>query len=96
MPQVTQSPLALSDLNEIWRYIAPNSVIAAHRFLQQFAEKCELLASHPEIGQSRPEFATGRYRSFTLGAYVIYYQPVADGIFVARVLHGSRDHKAFL
>ena len=48
------------------------------------------------MGELRVEFATGRYRSFTVGNYVIYFVPASGGIRIARVLHGARDHNALL
>jgi plasmid stabilization system protein ParE len=48
------------------------------------------------MGQLRTEFAAGEYRSFSVGSYVIFFQPTRDGILVARVLHGSRDHYSVL
>ena len=51
---------------------------------------------HPEMGELRAEFATGCYRSFSVGNYVIYYAPAPDGILIARVLHGARDHNSLL
>ncbi len=53
---------------------------------------CGLLATSPEMGELRTEFSTGTYRSFSVGNYVIYFKPAVDGVRVARVLHGSRDH----
>jgi len=38
----------------------------------------------------------GRPRCFSSGNYLIVYQPSADGIEVARVVHGSRDVKSLL
>jgi plasmid stabilization system protein ParE len=34
--------------------------------------------------------------SFSIGNYVIYYRPAVDGIRVARIVHGARDHDALL
>jgi plasmid stabilization system protein ParE len=48
------------------------------------------------MGQLRTEFTTGQYRSFSVGSYVIFFRPTTDGIMVARVLHGSRDHYSVL
>jgi len=48
------------------------------------------------MGERRPEFATGQYRSFSVGNYVIYFRPIEDGILVARVQHGARDHRGLL
>ena len=68
----------------------------AESFLDLIQRTCEILATQPEMGELRTEFATGRYRSFSVGNYVIYFRPVSDGIFIARVLHGARDHNALL
>ncbi len=32
-----------------------------------------------------------RMRRFSIGSYVVYYQPIEDGIRVIRVLHGARE-----
>jgi len=98
MARVQRSSQAELDLVEIGIYIARQSGRreTAVRFLDKIDEECRLLASHPEMGQLRPEFATGKYRSSVVGNYVIYYVPSEDGIIVARVLHGSRDHQALL
>ncbi|HJS09301.1 MAG TPA: type II toxin-antitoxin system RelE/ParE family toxin [Pirellulales bacterium] len=49
------------------------------------------LAKNPEIGERRPEFKTGEFRSSLIGRYVIFYRPTADGIEVARIVRGERD-----
>jgi len=51
---------------------------------------CELIATRPQLGRRREELAPG-LRSFPAGSYFIFYQPIADGIEVVRVLHASRD-----
>jgi plasmid stabilization system protein ParE len=48
------------------------------------------------MGELRSEFSTGAYRSFSVGNYVIYFKPAVDGVRIARVLHGSRDHGELL
>ena len=42
------------------------------------------------MGRPRDELAPG-LRSFAFGRYVVFIQPLADGIDVVRVLHSSRD-----
>ena len=49
-----------------------------------------MLADAPFAGRPRPERARG-VRSFAVGNYLIFYRPVADGIEVARILHGARN-----
>jgi toxin ParE1/3/4 len=65
-------------------------------FLDLIYQTCEMLASNPEMGEVRREFITGLYRRFTVGNYVIYFRPIDNGIRVARILHGARDHEALL
>jgi len=42
------------------------------------------------MGKSRDELAAG-LRSFPIGQYIIFYQPVPGGVDIVRVLHGARD-----
>jgi toxin ParE1/3/4 len=90
MPTVIRTNRAESDLCEIWLYISEQSVAAADQFLETIEDKCQLLAAHPELGQSRPELAP-RLRSFSVGRYVIFYRPIEDGIELVRVIYGGRD-----
>ncbi|MCH8922236.1 MAG: type II toxin-antitoxin system RelE/ParE family toxin [Planctomycetes bacterium] len=98
MPHVERSPAAEQDLFEIGVCIAEQSgnEEIAYRFLDTIDETVGLLARYPEMGELREEFATGLYRSFTVGNYVIFYRPISSGIQVARVLHGARDHRSLL
>jgi toxin ParE1/3/4 len=81
---------AQRDLDEIWDYIAQESVAAANRLIDTIVATCHRLASQPEMGRLRPELAPN-LRSFPVRNYVTFYRPTQDGIEVARVLHGSRD-----
>ena len=98
MPRLEISPAANGDLVEIGLYIARQSGSRqrTESFLDSIHQICEMLATQPEIGEIRAEFATGRYRSFSVGNYVIYFCPAPDGICIARVLHGARDHHTLL
>ncbi len=98
MPRLEISPAANRDLVEIGLYIAQQSGSRqrADSFLASIVETCKMLAAQPEMGELRTEFATGRYRSFSVGNYVIYFCPTPDGICIARVLHGARDRHALL
>jgi toxin ParE1/3/4 len=57
--------------------------------------KLHMLSMQPMMGQARDELAP-RVRSLPFGRYVIFYQPLDDGIDVVRVLHAARDvHSQF-
>jgi len=98
MPRLEISPAATNDLVEIGLYIARQSGSRqrADSFLDSIVATCEMLATQPEMGELRVEFATGQYRSFSVGSYVIYFRPMQGGIRIARILHGARDHHMLL
>jgi len=82
--------LAESDLCKIWLYIARDNPDAADQFIDKLRVQCQRLASTPQQGRPRPEFAVD-LRSYRVGNYFIFYFPTGTGIEVARVLHGARD-----
>ena len=90
MSNVTYSKLADRDLDEIWDYIAQDSIFQADRLWQRMKEKLEYLAKWQTIGRPRPEFTKG-CRSFPFGNYCFYFRPTDSGIEVLRILHSARD-----
>ena len=90
MARVTRRPQAEADILEIWDYIAEDSIVEADRWVDRLDEKLSLWATQPMRGHARDELAPG-IRSLSFGRYVVFFEPLADGIDVVRVLHGSRD-----
>jgi len=90
MARVTRRPQAEADILEIWDYIAEDSLVDADRWVDGLDAKLALWATQPMMGRNRGELAPG-VRSFAFGRYVVFFQPLLDGIDVVRVLHGSRD-----
>jgi toxin ParE1/3/4 len=90
LPEVTHTVRAEADLDEIWFYIAVDTVAAADNLLDDIDKSCRLLAMEPNAGRLRPELAP-HLRSFPVGRYVLFYRPQDDGIEVVRVLHSARD-----
>ena len=90
MTRILRREAAKSDLKEIWKYIALDSTERANGFLRTLNDKMEAKAKNPLMGRERDEVMPG-LRSFPFGRYVIFYQPLQDGIDVVRVLHGARD-----
>ena len=90
MSRVTRRPHAEADILEIWGYIAEDSVVAADRWVDKLDEKFALWATQPMMGRARDELSPG-IRSLAFGRYVVFFQPLPDGMDVVRVLHGSRD-----
>jgi len=48
-------------------------------------------ASYPQVGRRRSGFKDPEIRTLAVGNYVIFYRPTAEGVEIARVLHGARD-----
>ena len=90
MPSFVYSPLAESDLVEIWGYIRPHNEDAADNLLRLIDKTCGLIAEHPKIGRDRGNLLRGLF-SFSVGNYLIFYRIASDSIEVARVLDGRRD-----
>jgi toxin ParE1/3/4 len=89
MPQIFTRPRAEADLVDIWRYIAQDSPANADRLLDRIRDALSRLAAMPFMGQARVDLAPG-LRMFPVGSYLIFFQPIQDGIEVIRVLHGKR------
>ena len=93
MGLVRLSHWADGDLDGIRDYIGQHSPRAANEVLDQLVETLELLANQPELGERREDLGQN-LRAFVVRPYVIFYQPSADGIHVARIVHGARDFPA--
>jgi toxin ParE1/3/4 len=84
MPRILYSPLAESDLTDLWRYIAADAL------LRSVGRTCSLLADRPGIGRDRSDILGGLL-SFPVGTYLIFYRIAEGGLEIVRVLHGARD-----
>jgi toxin ParE1/3/4 len=90
MPNLLLRPRALTDLAEIWAYIAEGSPDQAEGSVGLLDSKFQALSRRPGLGRRRPELNPD-IRSLAVGRYVVFYLPLSRGIEVVRVLHGSRD-----
>ena len=90
--KIRRLPQAISDVDDIWLYIASDDPVAAFRTVERIAEAVERLADYPELGRARPEIGENA-RSLTVGNYLVLYRIVEDAIEIARVMHGARDVK---
>jgi toxin ParE1/3/4 len=95
MARILRRPAARDDLVAIWAYIAADSIHYADDTIDRIEQRLQTLADGPLMGRARPELRD-RLRSFVIGNYVAFYEPLDDGIDVIRVLHGARDAAAEL
>jgi toxin ParE1/3/4 len=77
-------------MDQIWAYIAADSIAAADRTIDRLFELYRMLVRQPLIGQERPDLQKG-VREFPSRRYVVYYLPTADGIQVVRIIHSARN-----
>jgi toxin ParE1/3/4 len=94
MGRLVVRPQALADLDDIFDYIADDSLDRAIAFIKKFHNQMEQLALSPGIGRRRDELLS-TLRSFPYGNYLIFYLPLEDGgVDVVRVLNGARNIEA--
>jgi toxin ParE1/3/4 len=92
MAKVIKALRVERDLEEIWDYIAADNPSAAEHCLRRLDAQFQNLAAHPLIGRERNDLASG-LRSFPVGNYIIFYQPMADktGVQIVRVTEGHQN-----
>ena len=93
------TPLAKSDIFDIWSYIADDSEDAADRVEQAIYDACAFVAEAPMRGHSRPDLTARSLRFWTLSHYPNYtvvYLPQTVPVQVVAVLHGKRNTRRIL
>ena len=86
------SPEARQDIQQLWTYIARDSVEAAARVRREIRDACRRLAQHPYSGHQRGDLTTRQDVLFwPVYSFLIIYRPDKKPLEVLRVLHGNRD-----
>jgi toxin ParE1/3/4 len=87
--KVIWSPAARTDLEEVWRYIATDSVNAATLVENRIIDAVDGLGAFPETGR---RVGNGlRQLVVARTGYLIIYRVRAEHIEIARVWHGARE-----
>ena len=79
-----------TDLESIADFIARDNSPAATKLIRRLIDRFKLLSSQPMSGEARNDLRTD-LRCVTVGTYVIFFEPLSDGVRILRVIHGSRD-----
>ena len=82
---------ALADLDDIWFYIAHDSIAAADDVIDEIYAAADLLAERPEIGHVREDLADTSLRFWRVHSYIIVYRPDTKPLEIVRILSGYRD-----
>ena len=85
------APRALADLDDIWLYIAQDSISAADHVLDEIYAAIKKLAQMPGMGHTREDLTSRPLRFWPVYSYLIVYRVEADHIEIVRVLSGYRD-----
>jgi plasmid stabilization system protein ParE len=89
-------PDASADLDEIWEYIAIDSLDAADRWIGKLFDVFEALGRTPRMGHTREDLTSHPVLFWPIGSYVIIYRADRIPIEIVAVTQGSRDIPAFL
>ena len=87
---------ALADIDELWSYIAEDSVDAADRVADAILDACALLAERPLVGHPRQDLTPRPLLFWSSGKYLIVYRPETEPLRVVAIFHGSRDVASLL
>jgi plasmid stabilization system protein ParE len=79
------------DLDDLWRYIAEDSVDAANRVTDEILDACDLLADRPLMGHTRADLTPRPLLFWPKGKYLIVYRPDSAPIRIVGVFHSARD-----
>ena len=88
---VVVSPEALDDLDDIWIFIAEDSIETADKVEEGFLNAFRLLARQPELGHTRTDLTDQAVKFWSVHSYLVVYSPDQRPIEIVRVLHGALD-----
>ncbi len=90
MARVEKLPQYRTNLDDIWFFIAQDSVANADRFIDRIEETVSRIAQNPMMGRSAESLGAG-LRQFPIGKYLFFYRPLSDGIQAVAIVSGYRD-----
>jgi len=78
---------ALSDLEEIFAYVAEDDRAAAARLVANIENTVKRIAANPRIGETT---RNARFRRLPVGKYLIVYELGMDEVIIHYIRHGAR------
>ncbi|MFY9845518.1 MAG: type II toxin-antitoxin system RelE/ParE family toxin [Terriglobales bacterium] len=84
------------DLDEIWDYIAEDSIDAADQWIGRLFDAFAAIANTPGIGHKREDLTAHPVLFWPVGAYLVIYRAASGTVEVVAVTQGGRDIPAFL
>jgi plasmid stabilization system protein ParE len=84
-------PEASVDVDEIWEFIAADSLDAADKLMQDILDAVDVLVAFPHQGYRRPNLTSRPLRFKLVREYVIAYAPEQKPLWIVAVFHGRRS-----
>jgi len=84
-------PQAYADLDEIWEFIAEDSLDGADRVREEIYQAIRALVPFPHQGHRRTDLTSRPLRFRRVRDYLIAYAPDEAPLLVVAVMHGSRS-----
>jgi plasmid stabilization system protein ParE len=82
---------AIDDVDDIWAFIAADSVVHADRVRDELWVAFARLAEEPGLGHKREDLTSRNLLFLSLYSYLIVYRSDRDPIQIVRVVSGCRD-----
>jgi toxin ParE1/3/4 len=93
MHRVRIANSTISDLHNIWSYVAQSDAEAAGRLVKEIIRRFGFLRDHPLMGRQQDHLLIN-LRILNFKNYLIFYEPFEDHVDILRILHGARDVEA--
>ncbi len=84
-------PEAVNDLNDIWEFIAEDSLDAADKVIAEILASIDGIVTFPSQGHLRPDLTPQPLRFILVRDYLIAYPPEERPLWIIAVLHGRRN-----
>jgi toxin ParE1/3/4 len=84
-------PAAFADLEEIWEFIAADSLDSADRVLEEIFEAIHSLVPFPQVGHIRADLTAWPLRFHPVRDFLIGYASEEKPLLVLAILHGRRN-----
>ena len=84
-------PRAFADLEEIWEYIAADSLDSADGVLEEIYKTIRSLGPFPQVGHIRSDLTSKPVRFQPVRDFLIAYAPDERPLVVMAVLYGRRN-----
>ena len=87
---------ARRDLQEIWDFIAEDSLEAGDRVLETFYREFGRLATMPGMGHKRKDLTKQDVLFWPVYSYLVIYRAGSKPLLILAVLHGKRNVRSVL